>query len=70
MNTGFVAPAINVPPAFVAVVFLYHWYVFPEPVAVTAIVAVIPLIQTFCAVVEGCAVMAVATFRDTETTLE
>jgi hypothetical protein len=39
-------------------------------VAVTAIVAVIPLIQTFCAVVDGCAVMAVAAFRETETTLE
>ena len=47
INTAFVAPAINVPPVFVAVVFLYHWYVIPDPVAVTEREAVTPLIQTY-----------------------
>ena len=55
---------------FIADVFLYHWYVIPEPVAVTAIVAVIPLIQTFWAVVAGWAVRAVAAFKETEATVE
>ena len=70
INTEFVAPEINVPPVFIADVFLYHWYVIPEPVAVTAIVAVIPLIQTFWAVVAGWAVRAVAAFKETEATVE
>ena len=47
INTEFVAPEINVPPEFVAVVFLYHWYVIPDPIAVTEKEAVTPLIHIF-----------------------
>ena len=56
------APDKIVPPVFVADVFLYHWYVNPVPEAVTDNAVAVPLIQMFCATVEGCDVITCVAF--------